>query len=229
MINSNRIIKRYTQWLNENLMAEAGEVGAAAAAASPNAGNLDKETKFNFNFESGKYKQEEIPEAELTKLKNDLNVPIGLVKMPRYMNQKTVLTLTASTSTLGLSANLRQQLQNEGFKPTGNGNDALCAARLKTIEAITIEYFCEKLKCTPQELATKITINKVSKANSGSGNTDEERKKFSNFLMIRYGSSVNGSTDLQHFYLVATNERLNNKKKKRIILNCSLYQRRFIA
>lgn len=39
--------------------------------------------------------------------------------------------------------------------------------------------------------------------------TDEERKKFSNFLMIRYGSSVSGSADLQHFYLVATNERLN--------------------
>ena len=39
--------------------------------------------------------------------------------------------------------------------------------------------------------------------------TDEERKKFSNFLMIRYGSSVQGSADLQHFYLVSTNERLN--------------------
>jgi len=39
--------------------------------------------------------------------------------------------------------------------------------------------------------------------------TDEERKKFSNFLMIRYGSSVTGSADLQHYYLVATNERLN--------------------
>ena len=39
--------------------------------------------------------------------------------------------------------------------------------------------------------------------------TDEERKKFSNFLMIRYGSSVQGSRDLQEFYLIATNERLN--------------------
>ena len=39
--------------------------------------------------------------------------------------------------------------------------------------------------------------------------TDEEKKKFSNFLMIRWGSSVGGSADLQHFYLVATNERLN--------------------
>lgn len=39
--------------------------------------------------------------------------------------------------------------------------------------------------------------------------TPEEKKKFSNFLMIRYGSSVQGSADLQHFYLIATNERLN--------------------
>jgi hypothetical protein len=41
--------------------------------------------------------------------------------------------------------------------------------------------------------------------------TDEERKKFSPFLMIRYGSSVSGGRDLQEFYLIATNERLNKK------------------
>jgi ABC-type Zn uptake system ZnuABC Zn-binding protein ZnuA len=39
--------------------------------------------------------------------------------------------------------------------------------------------------------------------------TDEERKKFSNFLMIRWGSSVEGSKELQEFYLIATNERFN--------------------
>jgi hypothetical protein len=39
--------------------------------------------------------------------------------------------------------------------------------------------------------------------------TDDEKKKFSNFLMIRYGSSVGGSRDLQEFYLIACNERLN--------------------
>ena len=39
--------------------------------------------------------------------------------------------------------------------------------------------------------------------------TDEEKKKFSNYLMIRYGSSVQGSRDLQEFYLISTNERLN--------------------
>ncbi len=39
--------------------------------------------------------------------------------------------------------------------------------------------------------------------------TDEERKKFSNYLMIRWGSSVNGSKEMQEYYLIATNERLN--------------------
>ena len=39
--------------------------------------------------------------------------------------------------------------------------------------------------------------------------TDEERKKFSNFLMIRWGSSVQGSAELQMYYLMACNENLN--------------------
>jgi hypothetical protein len=39
--------------------------------------------------------------------------------------------------------------------------------------------------------------------------TDEEKKKFSNYLMIRWGSSVQGNRDLQEFYVIATNERLN--------------------
>ena len=39
--------------------------------------------------------------------------------------------------------------------------------------------------------------------------TDEERKKFSNYLMIRWGSSVQGGKDLQEFYLISCNERLN--------------------
>lgn len=39
--------------------------------------------------------------------------------------------------------------------------------------------------------------------------TDEERKKFSTYLMIRWGSAVQGNSDLQGFYVISTNERLN--------------------
>jgi len=39
--------------------------------------------------------------------------------------------------------------------------------------------------------------------------SDEEKKKFSPFLMIRWGSDVQGSPDLQAYYLMSVNERLN--------------------
>lgn len=39
--------------------------------------------------------------------------------------------------------------------------------------------------------------------------TTEEQKKFSPFLMIRWGASVEGSSDLQAYYLMSTNDKLN--------------------
>jgi hypothetical protein len=39
--------------------------------------------------------------------------------------------------------------------------------------------------------------------------TDEERKKFSNFLMIRWGSSVQGAAELQGYYLQSSNHYVN--------------------
>lgn len=38
---------------------------------------------------------------------------------------------------------------------------------------------------------------------------DQEKKKFSPFLMIRYGATVTGNADMQAYYLMSTNERLN--------------------
>jgi hypothetical protein len=38
---------------------------------------------------------------------------------------------------------------------------------------------------------------------------EQERKKFSPYLMIRWGASVQGDADLQAYYLMSTNEHLN--------------------
>ena len=38
---------------------------------------------------------------------------------------------------------------------------------------------------------------------------DEEKKKFSTYLMLRYAASVDGGADLQEWYLRATNDRIN--------------------
>jgi hypothetical protein len=39
--------------------------------------------------------------------------------------------------------------------------------------------------------------------------TDEERKQFSTYLMLRYGASTEGNVDFQSYYLLATNENVN--------------------
>ena len=39
--------------------------------------------------------------------------------------------------------------------------------------------------------------------------TDEERKKFSNYLMIRWGSSVEDSSEIQAYYVRSCNHYLN--------------------
>lgn len=39
--------------------------------------------------------------------------------------------------------------------------------------------------------------------------TDEERKKFSNYLMIRWGSSVQGDREIQEYYVQSCNHYLN--------------------
>ena len=38
---------------------------------------------------------------------------------------------------------------------------------------------------------------------------EELKRKFAPYLMIRWGSSVEGSRELQEFYVIATNERVN--------------------
>lgn len=39
--------------------------------------------------------------------------------------------------------------------------------------------------------------------------TPEERKKFSNYLMIRWGSAVDGNSELQEYYVQSCNHYLN--------------------
>ena len=38
--------------------------------------------------------------------------------------------------------------------------------------------------------------------------TEEERKKFSPYLMMKYSANVDGNSDLQEWYLRAANERV---------------------
>jgi hypothetical protein len=39
--------------------------------------------------------------------------------------------------------------------------------------------------------------------------SDEEKKKFSTYMILKWGANVNGSAEYQEWYLRATNERVN--------------------
>lgn len=41
--------------------------------------------------------------------------------------------------------------------------------------------------------------------------SEEEKRKFSPYLMIRWGSAVGGSSDMQSYYLLSTNQKLNRR------------------
>ena len=41
--------------------------------------------------------------------------------------------------------------------------------------------------------------------------SEEEQKKFSPYLMIRWGATVDGSAEMQSYYLMSTNEKLNKQ------------------
>jgi hypothetical protein len=56
--------------------------------------------------------------------------------------------------------------------------------------------------------------NELSQLNQKNRNffdelTDEEKKKFSTYLMMKYSANVEGPSELQEWYLRASNERVN--------------------
>jgi hypothetical protein len=137
--------------------------------------------KFNFNFDSGRYAIEDITPEKSAQLMKDLQPILTELATPKLKNGKLEIVITASTSTLGVSAGLKSQLASAGFpakNPKFNGNDALCNARLATIEKFIISKFVEALKTTPEAFKAKVQITKNPLPNSGSGTTDEERKQF---------------------------------------------------
>ena len=64
-----------------------------------------------------------------------------------------------------------------------------------TIDKLHISYELERLDRKDREFFDNLS--------------EEEKKKFSPFLMIRWGASVMGSAELQAYQLISVNERLN--------------------
>ena len=88
------------------------------------------------------------------------------------MDGKTIITITASTSTSRLGQPTLDSLKTAGFEPTNPkfyGNDALCAARLDTMKKVIISIFTKALTTSETDLLNKVDIQQVSKPSQGAG------------------------------------------------------------
>ena len=86
--------------------------------------------KFTFTFIPAKYKLEEVGDANIAKLYNDLKVICYNIRVPKLANVQTTVTLNASATTSKISP------ESQTYKEGITDNAKLAAARLATLETL---------------------------------------------------------------------------------------------
>jgi hypothetical protein len=124
-----------------------------------------------FSFAPGKYKIEEINQADLEKLKKSIiEQTLTVFASNNLVNRKLSIELEASTSTTPITAALASQL---GTTPGKEGNVKLCEARMSTLEQIVTSSLSQGLGVDESVIRAKIAFKKVNKANQGAGPNPE--------------------------------------------------------
>lgn len=99
--------------------------------------------KARFQFPLGQYKIENLNPEQLLKLKNDIaETIVSKLKNGSFYKGVTTIILTASTSTIQVTTELKKQLAEDGYKrmPGDRSDNAqLCRARLDTVKRIVME------------------------------------------------------------------------------------------
>ena len=135
-------------------------------------GGIDKEIPWSFNFDSGKFKLDDIPEGDLSKIYADFEKNIlPVLNNQNYIGQKIDIKLNASTSKVPVGSGVAKELAAEKYE--GN-NGGLAKARLDTLGSIIKEllykYFKkegEERKDFLKDISDKVTITKNAQPNIG--------------------------------------------------------------
>lgn len=135
-------------------------------------GEIDKEIPWSFNFDSGKFKLDDIPEGDLAKIYSDFEKNIlPVLNNPNYIGQKIDIKLNASTSKVPVGSGVAKELTAEKYE--GN-NSGLAKARLDTLGSIIKELLYKYFKKEGEErndflkdIGDKVTITKNAKPNIG--------------------------------------------------------------
>ena len=174
-------VLEYNQNLNE------------ATTAEP----IGKEMPWSFNFDSGKFKLEDIPEGDLGKIYSDFEKNIlPILNNQNYIGQKIDIKLTASTSKVPLGSGVVKALKEEKYEGSNSG---LAKARLETLSSIVKEllykYFKkgdEDINDFLKDLSDKVTITKNAMPNQGPDYKQGDDPKDEKFKAVQKLSALMG-------------------------------------
>jgi hypothetical protein len=158
---------------------------------------IGKEMPWSFNFDSGKFKLEDIPEGDLGKIYNDFEKNIlPILNNQNYIGQKIDIKLTASTSKVPLGSGVVKALKEEKYEGSNSG---LAKARLETLSSIIKEllykYFKkgdEDIKDFLKDLSDKVTITKNAMPNQGPDYKQGDDPKDEKFKAVQKLSALMG-------------------------------------
>lgn len=162
-------------------------------------GEIDKEIPWSFNFDSGKFKLDDIPEGDLNKIYSDFEKNIlPILNNPNYIGQKIEIKLNASTSKVPVGSGVAKALTAEKYE--GN-NSGLAKARLDTLGSIIKELLYKYFKKEGEErndflkdISSKVTITKNAKPNIGPDYKQGDDPKDQKYKDVQKLSAIIGVT-----------------------------------
>ncbi len=178
----------------------------------------DSGSKWSFNFDSGKFKKEDIEQDTLQKIEDDFKDKIlPTLLNPKLTGQKVTIDLIASTSKVPLGLKAKDELKREKYDPSNTG---LATARLDTLEKnmkdLLFKYLGDKddkeVSFT-KKIENKIKIEKKPNPNQGPEYSEKEDKDSEKYKEHQKISSVIKVTnkEIERDRIIECNKEMSGK------------------
>jgi hypothetical protein len=213
-----KIITSFLDFIKESRVFEQ-EKNDTPTKESP---GKSAESKWDFNFDSGKFRKEDISKEGLASIEDDFKKSIlSILNNPQLSGQKTSINLVSSTSKVPLGPNAKTMLKETGYSDLTN--KGLATARLDTLENIIedllFKYLGDKDSNRDKfikELGDKVRITKTPKADQGpdySSGDDKNSEKYKEHQKISSKMDVT-STKIEDDRIVKCGQKTNGNGGK---------------
>lgn len=188
MMNNKFVFESFNDFINYKLLL-------AEADGDPGKGAESKTSPWEFKFDSGKFKKEDVTPEQIKKLDDDFQKKIvPLFSNPNYIGQVLEINISAASSKVPVNPNgtVAKELKAAGYAPN---NEGLCKARGNTvvniIKDLIYQKFGDKMDKTLflKELEKKMTLVNKPLPNIGpdydkakGDNADDQKYKDNQYI-----------------------------------------------